>query len=244
MGRIFNLDSPVMSFLNKMADLIYLNFLTLICCIPIITIGASLTALNYVTLKMVRNEEGYITRSFFKSFKQNFKQATIIWMIMLLFFFIFVGDLYIFSYAKIAFPSWLKIALIAVGALVLFATIHVFPVLSRFENTVRNTFKNSMLMGILSLPKTVVMIVCWAIPAVVVIFFTQMLPIVFAFGISGPVFLSALLYNGTFKRFEPKEEEENGDDWFIDPSDQEGELQDQEAEVNTIQSGELEKETE
>lgn len=244
MGRIFNLDSPVMSFLNKMADLIYLNFLTLICCIPIITIGASLTALNYVTLKIVRNEEGYITRSFFKSFKQNFKQATIIWLIMLLFFFIFVGDIFIFSYAQIPFPGWLKIALIAVGVLVLFATIHVFPVLSRFENTVKNTFKNSMLMGILSLPKTIVMIVCWAIPVVVIIFFTQMLPIVFAFGISGPVFLSALLYNGTFKRFEPKEETESSDDWFIDPNEQDNELQDQGTEADTIQSGESEKETE
>ena len=58
LGKFFNLDSPVMNALNKMADLIWLNILTLICCIPVITIGASLTALNYVTLKLVRDEEG------------------------------------------------------------------------------------------------------------------------------------------------------------------------------------------
>ena len=56
MGRLFDLDSPVFSFLSKMADLIYLNILAFICCIPIITVGASMTALNYVVLKMVRNE--------------------------------------------------------------------------------------------------------------------------------------------------------------------------------------------
>ena len=77
MGRIFSLDSPLFSFLNKVADLILLNILTMICCLPIITIGASMTALHYVVLKMVRDEESYIVRSYFKSFRQNFKQATI-----------------------------------------------------------------------------------------------------------------------------------------------------------------------
>lgn len=229
MGRIFDLDSPVMNFLNKLADLIYLNFLTLICCIPIVTIGASLTALNYVTLKIVRNEEGYITKSFFKSFKQNFKQATAIWLILLLFFVIFAGDILILNYAQVEFPTWIKIALIAVGVLILLATIHVFPVLSRFENTVKNTFKNSMLMGILSLPKTITMLVCWAIPVVIVAFFTQLLPVVFALGISGPVFLNALLYNGTFKKFEPQPEEEKADDWFIE--EEETETKEQETEI-------------
>ena len=76
MGRIFSLDSPLFSFLNKVADLILLNILTMICCLPIITIGASMTALHYVVLKMVRDEESYIVRSYFKSFRQNFKQAT------------------------------------------------------------------------------------------------------------------------------------------------------------------------
>ena len=56
MGKLFDLDSPLFSGLNKLADLIYLNILTMICCIPIITIGASMTALNYVALKIVRNE--------------------------------------------------------------------------------------------------------------------------------------------------------------------------------------------
>ena len=53
MGRLFNLDNPFMLALNKLADLIILNFLTMICCIPVITIGASMTALNYVALKIV-----------------------------------------------------------------------------------------------------------------------------------------------------------------------------------------------
>ena len=222
MGRIFDLDSPVMNFLNKMADLIGLNLLAAICCIPIFTIGASMTALHYVALKIVRNEEGYIVKGFFKSFKENFKQATIIWLILLAVMFILLGDLIIFIYSGINFPSWLKIVLLVAAILIVFATMHVFPLLSRFENSVKNTYKNSLLMGILAFPKTILMMVCWVIPVAIAIFLPQLMPVVFCFGISGPAVLCAMLYNGTFKRFEPQEEEE-ADEWFIEEEEtQEG----------------------
>ena len=84
MGRIFDMNNTFFRFMSKVADLCILNIICVICCIPVITAGASITAMYYVTLKMVRNEDAYIVRSFFKSFKQNFKQATIINLIMLL----------------------------------------------------------------------------------------------------------------------------------------------------------------
>ena len=61
MGRFFNMDSPVMNFLGRVADLVWLNILYIICCLPIFTIGAATSALYYVTMKMVADEEGYIT---------------------------------------------------------------------------------------------------------------------------------------------------------------------------------------
>ncbi len=54
--KLFNLDSPLMRALGKMADLMWLNILTMVCCIPVFTIGASLTALHYMALKIVRDE--------------------------------------------------------------------------------------------------------------------------------------------------------------------------------------------
>ena len=83
MGRFFNMDNKFFVFMGKVADLCLLNLVLILCCIPVVTAGASLTALYYVTMKMVRNEEAYIFRSFFKSFKQNFRQATVINLIML-----------------------------------------------------------------------------------------------------------------------------------------------------------------
>lgn len=232
MGKLFDLDSPLFSGLNKLADLIYLNILTMICCIPIITIGASMTALNYVALKIVRNEEGYITRAFFKSFRQNFKQATIIWLILLMIAGVLAGDLFIFNYSTLAFPSWIRIALAVVAFILAFTMMHVFAVLARFDNTIRQTFKNSLFMGILSLPKTILMMVCWAVPIVILIFFFQAFPVVFALGISGPTFVCALLYNKTFKRFEP---EENADEseWSLADEGEADEITDRSAENQT-----------
>lgn len=225
MGKILNIDSPFMSVLNKIADLIYLNLLTAICCIPIFTIGASMTALHYVLLKMVKNEEGYITKSFFKSFKENFKEATLIWLILFLAICVLLGDFVIFRYSQINFPGWLQAVLIAVAILILFATMHLFPLLARFENNIINTYKNSLFMGILNLPKTVIMMVCWAIPPVIIIFIPQILPIAFLLGISGPAFLNALLYKKSFQRFEPEEEKASDEEWIIEeiPEEEESE---------------------
>lgn len=217
MGRFFDLDSPLMSMLSKLADLIILNILVLICSIPIFTIGASMTALHYVLLKMVRNEEGYIIRSFFKSFKENFRQATIIWLILLVVIGVLIGDFLILRFSAIALPQWLHVVILAIAIILLFATVHLFPVLARFENSVMNTYRNSLFMGILALPKTVLMMVCWIIPIVVAVFAPQIMPVVFVLGISGPAFLNAMLYNKTFKRFEPEEKVVSDEEWSMAP---------------------------
>ena len=73
-------DSWIMRILTRIFDLIILNLLFIICSLPVITIGTSLSALYSVTLKMVRNEEGYIVRGFFKAYKENLKQSMIIWI--------------------------------------------------------------------------------------------------------------------------------------------------------------------
>lgn len=222
MGRIFNLDSPLSRFLSRMADLMWLNILALVCCIPIFTIGASLTALNYVALKMVRNEEGYIRESFFKSFKQNFKQATLIWLIMLAALILLACDFYIIRMAPSLFPGWIKAVLFAITMLLLIGTMYVFPVLARFENNTKDIFKNSLFMGILSLPKTILMVICWIVPVAIGLVFYQILPLALALGMSLPAYGCALLYNKTFKRFEPEEEQTIDEEWTL-PSEEEQE---------------------
>ena len=80
---LFNYDNPVWRFIGKLGDLVLLNLLWVICCIPVFTAGAATTAVYYVTLKLVRDDDGSTIKSFFHSFTQNFKQATAIWLMIL-----------------------------------------------------------------------------------------------------------------------------------------------------------------
>ncbi|MGN0166574.1 MAG: YesL family protein [Acetatifactor sp.] len=200
--KLFNLDSPVMQALGKMADLMWLNILTLICCIPIITVGPSLTALHYMALKIVRNEECYITRGFFKSFKENLKQGILIWLLMLIVILVLAGDFFIMKYSGLEFGKFLQIVIIAVGVLFLFTAMFVFPVLAKFENTLWRTIKNAFLMSIMQFPKTILMVIMFAVPPVLFVLFPQSIPVVILFGLSVPAWLSAKLYNKFFQKLE------------------------------------------
>ncbi len=111
--KIFDLDSPLMNVLNKMADLMWLNILTLICCIPVITAGAALTSMHYVALKIVREELYY--KKLFKSFKTNFRQATLIWLLLMLVAAILGGDYYIITKSGMQFSSVLVVLIMAAG---------------------------------------------------------------------------------------------------------------------------------
>ena len=207
MGGLFNLDSPIMRFLGRMADLLWLNILTLFLCILIIPAGAALTALNYMCLKIVRGEDCYITKGYFKSFKENFKQATLIWLLVLVIMAVLYGDYRIMTQSTIQFPTALKVVITAVTLVLVLVFMYVFPVLSHYENTIRNTFKNAAVMALVSLPKTLLMLVIWCLPVATILISERLIPFVLFFGISVPTLLCAYLYNGTFKRFEPAVEE-------------------------------------
>lgn len=167
MGRFFNMDNKFFVFMGKIADLCMLNLLCIICCIPIVTAGASLTALYYVTMKMVRNEEAYIFRIFFRSFKQNFKQATVINIIMLAAAALLYIDTNIAG--KMGQPAGKILGMIFAAFTLLYVMIllYVYPLLAKFYNSVKNTFKNAILMAIRHLPYTILMLLICACPILI-----------------------------------------------------------------------------
>lgn len=169
MDRFFNMDNKFFAVMGRVADLIILNVIFLICCLPIVTIGASLTALHYVTLKMARNEESYIVKSFFRSFKQNFKQATIINIIMLLIGAVLYLDMHIVTGMSGSLSQVLYIIFIAFGFLYLIVFLYIYPVLSKFYNSIKNTFRNAFLMAVRHLPYTLLMAVITVAPASVLL---------------------------------------------------------------------------
>ncbi len=212
MGKLFNLDSPLMMFLSKMADLMILNVITLLLCIPVITAGDAMTALYYMTLKIVKGEETYIVRGYFKSFKENFKQATLIWILALVVGLILVGDFIILGGTTQTFGKVLKVLIMVIAVVYVFAMTYMFPVLSRFDNTIKNTIRNAFLMSVLSFPRTILMIVINALPMVLLILVPQTTPFVIMFGFAVPAYLCSMQFKKIFSRYEPEEEEEgNGE---------------------------------
>lgn len=167
MGRFFNMDNKFFVFMGKIADLCMLNLLCIICCIPIVTAGASLTALYYVTMKMVRNEEAYIFRSFFKSFKENFKQATIINVIMLIVAVLLYLDTNIAGNMGQTTGKILRMIFAVFTLLYVMVLLYVYPVLAKFYNSIKNTFKNAFLMAIRHLPFTILMLLICACPILI-----------------------------------------------------------------------------
>lgn len=221
MGRFLDMDSPLMRVLNRVGDLMILNFLMIICCIPVITVGAAYTGMHYVLLKMVRDREGYLIRGFFKSFVQNFRQATLMWLLMLLVIMVYVGDVVIFNFSGLVFPKPVIVAVLAVAIVLLMTAVYVFPLQARFENPIKNTLKNAMILAFANLPKTILMLVCYALPLVICYFSSYAMLFVILFGISAPAYAAAYLYSGIFKKMEPETEEITDDMSFSIQLDEE-----------------------
>lgn len=80
--KIFNMDSPFFRCMSLIGDMMLLNLMWILCSIPLVTIGASTTALLYTGMKLAKGRDGYVIRNFWKSFRQNFLQSTVIWLIM------------------------------------------------------------------------------------------------------------------------------------------------------------------
>ncbi|MCR5686453.1 MAG: DUF624 domain-containing protein [Lachnospiraceae bacterium] len=210
MGRIFNYEGPVFSFLSRLADLFWLNLLFVVCSLPVFTAGAAATALYYVTLKMAKDQEGYITRSYFKSFKDNFVQATAIWAMTLVVFAVMFLDIRIVTNRDLADAVGSRavsnVVIVAVGVLliaVMMTLTYVFPILAQFDNTVKNTIKNAFLISIRHLPYTFLMMIITAVPVVLIWFFPALLILIFI-AFSAVAYINSKFYNKIFALYMPK----------------------------------------
>ncbi|MDD6325759.1 MAG: YesL family protein [Lachnospiraceae bacterium] len=222
MSNFFNMDNGLFRALGKLADLMLLNILFIVCSLPIFTIGASFTAMYYVTLKLAENEEGYIARGFWKSFKQNFKQATIIWLIMLFFGIVLVLDLLILKDSTGTFVTVLRVVITATMIIYALILLYVFPILARFYNSVKDTFKNAFIMAVVNLPRTFVMLVICAASVLATFLNTYTLwygiLIWMMAGFALVAFANSFFFKKIFAKYTPADptEEEDPDAWNLD----------------------------
>lgn len=206
--NIFSMDSVFYRFINKVGELLILNLLFLLCCIPIVTIGASATALYVVLFKLVRKESGYIVKDFFKAFACNFKKSTIIWILTLIVGTVLYFDI-IFSDAIGGGFAWgFKVIFLFFGIIYLSLASFIFPLQSRFENSIWNTIKNAFWMAVGYLPFTISILVIELFPLFLIyvkpVLFWYMLPIMVSFGFAFIFWVCSGILNHIFERYMPE----------------------------------------
>ena len=204
MSGFFSTNSPLWRALSKIADLIWLNILFVICCIPVFTIGAALSAMYSVTFKMAINEEGAISQDFFNAFRENFKKATPLWLIMLGISIFVVADFFMVAYLPGFFQEVAFAILCIIGVLYIMTFSYLFPLQSKFENPPKRTLMNALLLSIRHLlPTTIVVALLTSIPGVIVYFAPHLLvvflPVVVLILFSGIAFLVTKLLRPIFQ---------------------------------------------
>lgn len=219
MSNLFNMDSPIFSILSKICDMLFISIAYIFLCMPIITIGPATTALYYTVVKVIRRERGYVFKEFFKSFKLNFKRSAIMGVLLTIIFVILGFDL-VYAYGLTAPDSTqgslLMGVFIGITFLVVSFSIFVFPILSRFDMTIKQLIKAAIFMSMRHIHFTILMILVNALAVVIIYFF-------FAFIFIAPatvVLVNSLMMELIFKKYMPEAEgtgeETRKDEWYLE----------------------------
>ena len=169
MKNLLNLESPLMQMLTRIGDLILLNVLFLICCIPVITAGASIAALHKMTQEIVYETDSSTVKGFFRAFRANFKQATAVWLVVCVVAASLICDylLIITFFSGSEAVKWMLILLAVLAVLVVCVAAYMFPLLVRYENKLRNHLTNAVILAIIKLPRTLGMLALIAMPLII-----------------------------------------------------------------------------
>ena len=208
MGGIFSLDNPLMQGINKIIDCIFLSILWIIFSIPIITLGASTSALYYTANKAIRNGRGYIWQQFWKGFKSSFKQSTILWIIFAVIALVLyndakiVGLLYENGRMGYSFSFAARVFFYVLMGVALLIAMYIFPYVARFSAPMKNVVKNCVYMAIRHLPMTILAGLVIAVTA----FLIWLIPIVIIFLPTLSALVCTFIFERIFVRYMSEED--------------------------------------
>ncbi len=202
--KLFDYDGPLMRALVYLGDLILLNVLFLLCCVPVVTAGASAAALYTVTFRTLDDKGGHVCRQFFTAFGANFKKATLEWLVMLAVAGLLYADFCIITQTAFAGKAVIEVAFVLVLSLYLPTLTFLFPLQAYYENTVAKTLKNAVALGIAKLPQSVLLIALYGVPLVLLYFdigvFFRLLPVWLIVGYALSAQLAARLLRRIFRK--------------------------------------------
>ena len=215
-GKILDFNNPVLRFLSHVFDIAVLNILWLIFSLPVVTMGAATTAVYAVCFQILQDKSSGVLKPFWKSFRMNLKQATVIWLILLAILAVLGVDLWYFLFSQTFIAGILQAIICGILILLLLdallITIYAFTLLSLFENTVKETLRNAILLilrnpmrslGALAVDASMLALAFYAPLSGISLLAVGMILL----GIALTFFLNCLILMRVFKPYLPKEEE-------------------------------------
>jgi uncharacterized membrane protein YesL len=205
-SRIFDANSPLLRFLTKIADLMILNIVFVVTSVPVVTLGASLTALNYTAMKIVTNEHESVTGDYFRSFRANFRQGTLLGLavaflaLVLAAWYVAVGTLDVSAFAQFV----LQAICYLVAFRVVLAALYAFPYLAKFDNSVPEVLNNSRKMSLRHLFASLTVLTVTALPVVITVFYPAMTVyglLWFLIGFAGTAFVNGFAFTSIFGKY-------------------------------------------
>ena len=224
MKNLFDTEGPVMRALSDLSTLVFLNILTLIFSIPIVTAGAALAAMHYVIIEMIEERGGGLPGEYWKRFKENLKNATPVWLILLAAVLFLYADYRLIGGGQLGLPRVMLIPIYAGLFVVAAIYVYVIPLTARFVYSTGAAFKNAAILAVAYFPRTIIMIAFSAVIPFLLFNVTRLLPLFFLLGISLPAYFCALAYEPVFKKMIGEKEEEERP-WVLDEDETDGKQQ-------------------
>lgn len=203
---MFHTDSLIIRILSLLSDLFILHFFWILCCIPLVTIGASTTALYYAMMKRIDTDEGSIVSNFWGSFKLNLKQSITLWLIELIVIVILLLD---FRFCLMVSKDMRFFMLIIYGILLIplcFTSLYIFPMQAKFDNPIKMTLKNSFMLSILNLPYTLLLLLITIGFFVLAFMIPNLLLPLIMFGMGIYSYITSFIYIHIFHKYIPNED--------------------------------------
>ena len=212
MGKIFNLDAPIVQAVGKVGQMMLTTLLWLLCCLPVFTVGASTVAMCRTMINL-KEDKDCSFKVFFGAFRESFGKATILWLLLLACAALLLTGFYGMLLVE---NTLLRMAALMVFCLLFFlvyiVAIYVFPLTAYFENTVSGTIRNAIGMGLGNLRQTIFAIALTLLPLVLMLVSMQLfVTLLLLLVILGP---GAICYGvvcvllPVFRRYVPEEEKE------------------------------------
>lgn len=203
----FHPDSEFMQALGRVADFVILNVLCVLFSLPVVTAGAAMTAKYYVSMKIIRGEEPVVFQAFWRSFRDNFKQATMIWLPALVIMLVLAWDWYAVVYGDSqGMPAAGRILLLVMTLLVCMVIYAVFPFLARFQMSTSEALKGAMVFCFLHFPKMLLVLLVIALPYVLALWYIEWALGLWFFITTVALYYISRMFVKEFKKIEKEEQ--------------------------------------